>query len=481
MRYIRLNPRFNRDETVMLLEKEINEPDFPILVPWLASDNHQLQFFAIPSNFSLNSSAVFREGRIYGMDVTSGAAVAALLFDEYDLDKIDRKSCSCGKLKKESLKSLRVLDLCCAPGNVVFGGVANSLKLCTIADLVPPSSVVVGVDISKQRISLCKNIIKKYHIDDTTSTLKSSTTPQKGDENFSNAEKHGPVTIMNDDSEEISSPVTLRLYCADGTTFGAEQQSISSDCLVFDSNIAAEEVKQRGKRKRLNKSARAREKRNLLELHHRLQEEVKTNEGTANVANAAINSNDKGETINLCSSQKQGDFSQCGVDSDYAQIVKFFDRVLVDAECSTDGAVRHFEKRRSYPSNQLCSTPAWNESNISELVDLQRRLIDSGFNLLRKGGILVYSTCSLSTAQNEEVVQWLLDNHDRAFIIAVSFKRSDMTQEQRFMREGSLKGTVRFLPSAARDSINTKEAMVGQERDRTFSGGGFFLAKIGKA
>ncbi len=50
------------------------------------------------------------------MDVTSGAAVAALLFDEYDLDKIDRKSCSCGKLKKESLKSLRVLDLCCAPG-----------------------------------------------------------------------------------------------------------------------------------------------------------------------------------------------------------------------------------------------------------------------------------------------------------------------------------------------------------------------------
>lgn len=364
----------------------------------------------------------------------------------------------------------------------VIDGIANRLKLCAVADLVPPSSVVVGVDISTRRISLCKNIIKKYHINDTACASRSAPIPQHDDKNSFPAERHGPVTNNN---SEIFSPVTIRLYCADGTTFGVrsdsrEQQSTSNDGLVFDSNIAMEEVKQRGKRRRLNKSARAREKRKLLDLHHRVQKGVeKTYDDTVKVANAMINNNDKGETISLSPSKKESVFSQGDVGFNETQILKLFDRVLVDAECSTDGAVRHIEKRRSSPSNQSCNAPVWNESNMSELVHLQKQLIESGFNLLRKGGVMVYSTCSLSNEQNEEVVQWLLNIHESAFIIAVSFKRSE--EELEFMEEGSLKGTVRFLPSAARDSSDIEEAVEGHIRNLTFSGGGFFLAKIGKA
>jgi len=367
-----------------------------------------------------------------------------------------------------------VLDLCCAPG----------LKLCAVADLVPPSSVVVGVDISKRRISLCKNIIKKYHIDDTTFASRSAPIPQHDDTNSCTAEKHGPVTEMNNNSE-IFSPVTIRLYCADGTTFGVryesrEQQSTFNEGLVFDSNIAMEEVKHRGKRKRLNKSARAREKRKLLDLHRRVQKGVeKTYGDTVKVANAMINNIDTGETISLSSSKKESVFSQGDVGFNETQILELFDRVLVDAECSTDGAVRHIEKRRSSPSNQSCNAPAWNELNMSELVHLQKQLIESGFNLLRKGGVMVYSTCSLSNEQNEEVVQWLLNKHESAFMIAVSFKRSE--EELEFMEEGSLKGTVRFQPSSARDSSDIEETVEGHIRNLTFSGGGFFLAKIGKA
>ena len=68
--------------------------------------NERFGFYAVPGDFSVAQSKVFRSGRIYGMDVSSGAAVAALLSDH--------------------APDLRVLDLCCSP----------RLKLCMIADLL---------------------------------------------------------------------------------------------------------------------------------------------------------------------------------------------------------------------------------------------------------------------------------------------------------------------------------------------------------
>lgn len=85
---------------------------YPLQVPWLLSPKHKLEFFAIPGDFCLNRTTSFQSGRVYGMDVTSGAAVAALLLDIYDL--LDG---SCQKVKAmNETKPLRVLDLCCAPG-----------------------------------------------------------------------------------------------------------------------------------------------------------------------------------------------------------------------------------------------------------------------------------------------------------------------------------------------------------------------------
>ena len=90
-----------------------------------------MEFFAIPGEFSLNRSTSFRSGRVYGMDVTSGAAVAALLFDLYDLENTqdeinvtDAKRENAQHLQKKdpiqsakgNSRALNVLDLCCAPG-----------------------------------------------------------------------------------------------------------------------------------------------------------------------------------------------------------------------------------------------------------------------------------------------------------------------------------------------------------------------------
>lgn len=77
-----------------------------------------------------------------------------------------------------------------------------------------------------------------------------------------------------------------------------------------------------------------------------------------------------------------------------------FTKVLLDAPCSgnyvTDG--RWFDNR----------TKAHIKSNSL----MQRRLIGKAINLLEKGGILLYSTCSLEPEENELNVQWMLENYD---------------------------------------------------------------------
>lgn len=57
------------------------------------------------------------------MDVTSGAAVAALLFDLYDVGKVaavPEKQNEQIQKHDAQIRPLRVLDLCCAPGYVSF-------------------------------------------------------------------------------------------------------------------------------------------------------------------------------------------------------------------------------------------------------------------------------------------------------------------------------------------------------------------------
>jgi 16S rRNA C967 or C1407 C5-methylase (RsmB/RsmF family) len=145
-----------------------------------------------------------------------------------------------------------------------------------------------------------------------------------------------------------------------------------------------------------------------------------------------------------------------------------FDRVLVDAECSTDGALRHMvHKRERYSQPVYRNEKLTDPEKLQELVQLQKNLIMAGFQILRPGGRLVYSTCSLSSAQNEHVISWLLSQCPSAFLIPISFDLAD----KRMVDEGAIQGTVRFRPN-----ITT---LHGCSEDDLY-GGGFFIAKLGK-
>ena len=89
-----------------------------------------------------------------------------------------------------------------------------------------------------------------------------------------------------------------------------------------------------------------------------------------------------------------------------------FDKVLVDAPCSGTGTIR----------KSLKTIGIWNPNMIKRLSITQKQLIETGFNLLKKNGTLVYSTCSLEPEENEEVVDFLLKKYENAKLEDINLK-----------------------------------------------------------
>ncbi len=77
-----------------------------------------------------------------------------------------------------------------------------------------------------------------------------------------------------------------------------------------------------------------------------------------------------------------------------ARLGEGFDRVLLDPPCSDLGALA------SRPDARWRKSPA----TIERLVELQARLLRNGLRALRPGGVLVYSTCTVSRRENEDQV-----------------------------------------------------------------------------
>lgn len=127
-----------------------------------------------------------------------------------------------------------------------------------------------------------------------------------------------------------------------------------------------------------------------------------------------------------------------------------YDRVLVDAECTHDGSLRHILKYNVAGWDGL-EENFLEPTRLATLTALQRGLLLNGLRLLKPGGTLVYSTCSFSKAQNEDVVSWLLETvKDEVELIPVD--RTLLPDDSCYSTLTSgendpLRRTVRFNPS----------------------------------
>jgi 16S rRNA (cytosine967-C5)-methyltransferase len=96
-----------------------------------------------------------------------------------------------------------------------------------------------------------------------------------------------------------------------------------------------------------------------------------------------------------------------------------FDRVLVDPPCSGLGTLQARADLR------WRVTPA----QVDELVGIQRKILAAGAGALRSGGVLVYSTCTISSNENERLIAAFLDSHPEFGLddVAVTLPHRDRT------------------------------------------------------
>jgi len=82
---------------------------------------------------------------------------------------------------------------------------------------------------------------------------------------------------------------------------------------------------------------------------------------------------------------------------DFARLQNYFDVIVVDAPCSGSGLFRR----------DPAAITEWSENNVQLCSQRQQRILADIWPALKNDGILIYSTCSYSRQEDEEIVSWL--------------------------------------------------------------------------
>jgi 16S rRNA C967 or C1407 C5-methylase (RsmB/RsmF family)/NOL1/NOP2/fmu family ribosome biogenesis protein len=82
---------------------------------------------------------------------------------------------------------------------------------------------------------------------------------------------------------------------------------------------------------------------------------------------------------------------------DFSSLENYFDVIVVDAPCSGSGLFR----------KDPDAINEWSENNVTLCNQRQQRILADIYPALKKDGILIYSTCSYSKAEDEEILDWI--------------------------------------------------------------------------
>ncbi len=121
---------------------------------------------------------------------------------------------------------------------------------------------------------------------------------------------------------------------------------------------------------------------------------------------------------------------------------EFFDRILLDVQCTGEGRV---DLRRSDALKH------WSEDRLREYSFAQTKMLSAAYKLLKPGGTMVYSTCSLSPEENEIPVTRILSRHldlDVAnAMVAVPTISRGLVAWRRERLDRRLSGAIRVCPT----------------------------------
>ena len=83
--------------------------------------------------------------------------------------------------------------------------------------------------------------------------------------------------------------------------------------------------------------------------------------------------------------------------ADFSALLSFFDVILTDVPCSGEGMFR----------KDPVAVEEWSPENVEICWQRQRRIIADIWDALKPGGILIYSTCTFNTKEDEENARWV--------------------------------------------------------------------------
>ena len=87
---------------------------------------------------------------------------------------------------------------------------------------------------------------------------------------------------------------------------------------------------------------------------------------------------------------------------DFRKSKQQFDVILTDVPCSGEGMFRKDEG----------AIAEWSLQKVEQCQRLQREIVSDAWECLAPGGLLIYSTCTFNTLENEENIKWILENFD---------------------------------------------------------------------
>ena len=123
---------------------------------------------------------------------------------------------------------------------------------------------------------------------------------------------------------------------------------------------------------------------------------------------------------------------------DYRKAKMKFDLILCDVPCSGEGMFRKDE----------ATIREWSPQNVEKCWQLQRDIVSDAWACLNDGGLLIYSTCTFNTKENEENIRWMLEEFEDAEIIPIETKPEwNITGS---LLEGFDESVYRFIPGITR-------------------------------
>jgi len=122
---------------------------------------------------------------------------------------------------------------------------------------------------------------------------------------------------------------------------------------------------------------------------------------------------------------------------DYRKAKMKFDLILCDVPCSGEGMFR----------KDPATIGEWSPQNVEKCWQLQRDIVADAWTCLNEGGLLIYSTCTFNTKENEENIRWMIEELGAQVLPIETKAEWNITGS---LLEGFSEPVYRFIPGITR-------------------------------